>query len=917
MPLAWLCQIDAFARDDGAASAIRLASHDDDRLCHLNTLTWWPAIARLPTLTYDFFDGAFGGEIVTPSGRAELSIAGVPDFASLMLHGARIRWWSGELGAAWGSFTLRFDGMIDNHPAVRDGMASVEFRVDDRWLDDPILSTFAGTTGAEGEAAQKGQVKPLLLGAPRMVAGVLIDSIDTIVQLNDGPIEGVEVAFEDAARFAAPVADYASFAALDGATIAPGLVATGLAVGMVRHGAPGDGVLTYDVKGSNSGSDGGGWVRRAGAMVKRLAARQGKLAKVDTAALTALDTARPWNISIALTAQTTMRELVQSIAQSVNAVALVTWTGLLTILPIDPPEGATPVGTLASDGSALPPVARVDQLSIATPWWRVAIEAEVTQRVHGSDEIRFTALLVDRGRYADGESYREGHIVDLADGSRWLYINPVPTIGNDPPVWPDASNAYWSNLTPPTVGGKVFVQPTAPTAAESTGGDKWLDANGKYWRRVEDITLTIAGEPIEVAGETLEIVWTDNEVQPVLDALREAADAQADADAAAVAAANANEAIADIASDDVLTAGEKPRVIQDVAVITAEQAGIDASATNYGITTEKTAYDNAVAALTAYLATLTAPVAWNVLTGNTTIIGATFRSNFQTVYSTRQALLDRIAEEAGERADWDGISGGGKPEDNADVTSQIEGPANVNINADFLGTTFTPPLPRTVTLALFRNGVDITASCTWTIDEVVSGTIVPTVTAPGTISLAADGGVLTTSRIRVKAVYGSITRFFEFTATRVDAPAPIGGGGSSGSTASTSTWLSLSSTSQANVMAGTGYIEATAGASGRVDLAAPLSYAANYSATGTYDLYLQWQRWNGSSWVNIGSEVLANPLARLRAATLEEISGAINVPLADTGLTTGSSYRYRLVGRVSNNTTRARYIYGTASAVGS
>lgn len=448
MSTAWLCQIDAFARVGGAATTIRLASHDDDRLCHLNAQTWWPAIARLPTLAYDFFDGAFGGEIVTPSGRADLSIEAVPGFAALMLHGARIRWYSGTLGGAWGEYVLRFDGLIDNHPAIRDGVAAVDFRVDDRWLDDPILATYAGTTGAEGEAALKGQVKPLLLGAPRFVEGVLVDSIDTIIQLNDGAIAGVDVGFESVARFAPSAGDYASFAALDAATIAPGFYATCLAGGYVRHGAPPDGALTYHVQGSNAGGDGGGQVRRAGAMIKRIAARLGHSAKVDAAGLTAIDSARPWDLSVPLTSQTTLRELAQSLAQSINAVALVTWTGLLTMLPIDPPEGATPVGTLASDGTALPPVARVDQLGIAPPWWRTAIEADVTHRVHGYDEVRFTANLVEVGIYDSGTTYREGNIASIADGSRWLYTSATPTAGNAPS---DVS-AYWARWSEAVAG---------------------------------------------------------------------------------------------------------------------------------------------------------------------------------------------------------------------------------------------------------------------------------------------------------------------------------------------------------------------------------------------------------------------------------------------------------------------------------
>jgi hypothetical protein len=127
-------------------------------------------------------------------------------------------------------------------------------------------------------------------------------------------------------------------------------------------------------------------------------------------------------------------------------------------------------------------------------------------------------------------------------------------------------------------------------------------------------------------------------------ALADAAAAQADADAA-------NAALADIASDGILSPVEKPVVIRDYNVIVAEQAGIDAQATAYAITTPKTAYDTAVSALTSYLGTLTAPVLWSDLTGNTTIVGATFRSKFADVYTTRQAVLNAIYAAAKAKAD--------------------------------------------------------------------------------------------------------------------------------------------------------------------------------------------------------------------------------------------------------------------------
>ncbi|MDD5159696.1 MAG: hypothetical protein PHI47_06560, partial [Sulfuricurvum sp.] len=46
-----------------------------------------------------------------------------------------------------------------------------------------------------------------------------------------------------------------------------------------------------------------------------------------------------------------------------------------------------------------------------------------------------------------------------------------------------------------------------------------------------------------------------------------------------------------------------------------------------------------------------APVAWNVTTGNTTIVGATFRTKFNDVYTSRQTLLNKIAATAKSIAD--------------------------------------------------------------------------------------------------------------------------------------------------------------------------------------------------------------------------------------------------------------------------
>jgi hypothetical protein len=78
-----------------------------------------------------------------------------------------------------------------------------------------------------------------------------------------------------------------------------------------------------------------------------------------------------------------------------------------------------------------------------------------------------------------------------------------------------------------------------------------------------------------------------------------------------------------IIDPNTLTPDKKPIWIFMETYLTGEQSDIDAKATSYGITTEKTAYDNAISALTTYLATLTTAVLWSDTSGNTTIVDTT------------------------------------------------------------------------------------------------------------------------------------------------------------------------------------------------------------------------------------------------------------------------------------------------------
>jgi hypothetical protein len=138
--------------------------------------------------------------------------------------------------------------------------------------------------------------------------------------------------------------------------------------------------------------------------------------------------------------------------------------------------------------------------------------------------------------------------------------------------------------------------------------------------------------------------------------------------AAGAAQTSANSALGRLqaqASDGILSAVEKKAVLVDWTELSGGQAGIVAQANTYAIVTERDAFVAAVTNLNNYLAGLSP--GWSDTTQDTTIIPATWRTNWDSAYQRRQQLLNKIADEAGKRATWTTVTGAGKPENNATV----------------------------------------------------------------------------------------------------------------------------------------------------------------------------------------------------------------------------------------------------------
>lgn len=154
-----------------------------------------------------------------------------------------------------------------------------------------------------------------------------------------------------------------------------------------------------------------------------------------------------------------------------------------------------------------------------------------------------------------------------------------------------------------------------------------------------------------------EISAAVSEIASDLTAVQNAAQAAQDtANAASASATLANNRLASMADDNTLDRADKFAIIREHSELLAEQSGIDARASAFGITTERTAYNNAITTLTNYLNGLSP--AWNNTTVDTPIVSATFRTRFSDVYVARQSLLNRFAEIAAQRATVAGAEAG-------------------------------------------------------------------------------------------------------------------------------------------------------------------------------------------------------------------------------------------------------------------
>ncbi|HHU56624.1 MAG TPA: hypothetical protein GXZ48_08130, partial [Acholeplasmataceae bacterium] len=160
-------------------------------------------------------------------------------------------------------------------------------------------------------------------------------------------------------------------------------------------------------------------------------------------------------------------------------------------------------------------------------------------------------------------------------------------------------------------------------------------------------------------------------------------------DAAQTDANAANNKLADIANDNKLTPSDKQVTKKEWDIIVAEKPTIEAQATTYGITTEKTNYVSAYNTLNTYITPLLAD-----LTTTSDIVGTTFRANFKDYYDKKAILLKKITDTSKTLSD-------------AAQTTASEALSKANISkaiTDKFGTTIDGGLIETVIMELREAG---------------------------------------------------------------------------------------------------------------------------------------------------------------------------------------------------------------------
>lgn len=900
-----LVEIQPLNLSTGERETVRVASAQDRRITGLNGVVWVPALVQMPALSIRLFDGDFSSTVEPGSATFAVNLDQIavtyPNVYGYLWQGAPVSIYAEEPGTAW-PWTRRFVGKARRFEKQAKRLQLVA-EVDTAALEKDVLYlTYAGTTGLEGGADLKDRVRPWVWGHVKGIEPIQIDIDNSVFQVSGyGAINAISAVYERGASFGDAMANHADYAALVAATIPPGRWATCLAQGLFRLGAPPFGAITADVQGHLVS---GSVPRRTGAIIKAMASALSiSSGSIDSASLDALDAAVARNINVYLTEQVRFIDLAQQLCLPCNAYSGMSWTGKFFAVR---PVFGTATMTLHGQGRADPQVIQMIEGGVEPPFKKTIFGADRCWRVHTTTEIAYQDILVDRGRYSASETYRAGNLVDLADGSRWIYINATATAGNAP-----VEGVYWTALTPVTdirdIGGTVIdLGTTFPDWTVREPGDIHIAPSGVRWIRRADtgIFLTDAnGDQItDATGDAITALQWESRNRTL--------DFVEDGTGYRRVSLDDYNFITSAADDNVLDRSEKRQNNLNYTALLGEHGELDAQAAALGdLGTQRTATQATITALTAYLVALS-PSYLDEQT-DTPIVAAQFRTVWQAAYDGMAELRAAVAGRAAQKAIWDNVTGASKPEDNADVTANaqvvITPPPPQIIYRDYLGSPKAGQFNRVLTPVVLRGGTDIRTADAATYAITTSGV---TATVNNTTGNADKGRITVTAGgagwiSLTVTVTGIALGPFVIPFTVQNDPPPSAGGGAGGVKFASDSTLAQVSSASFTAMTGTDSGETvftvTLATGESLRGSAPLTYTAFATGSLSVALVAKWQyRLVGSgTWLDFDTAISGSN-AEWFAGDFSANPGSIAVTQVKGGLTAGD-YECRLVGALSSS----------------
>lgn len=505
----------------------------------------------------------------------------------------------------------------------------------------------------------------------------------------------------------------------------------------------------------------------------------------------------------------------------------------------------------------------------------------------------------------------------------------------------------------------IFYQPSFPAIAGSVENDRWIDTdagNFELRRLAGNGEVSFGGSELTFGGQTLVLPpWAPAPDQRIAQALIDAAGAQATADSKVITfnqeTTPAPEGVGDLWYQPSTKSLKRwsGSTWQEVATVgaTAEQIAQIGAALTAAENAQATAdgkidsYYQASAPTGANEGDLWTDTddgnklyrftsgAWTLIrdTGIAAAIAAaggaqaTADGKIVSFVSTAAPTAEGTGDlwynpDNGEMRRWDGDSWESTADNTALNQPSITGATSVAFNADYLGGSVTP-LPRDLPYKRLQGSTDVTSATSWSIPS-----------SDGvTLTIGASDGVVNITAVTkdsasytVRSSYAGVVRDLIVPVQKIRAAPPVNTGSSGGNPGTTGSGNVSSSTNLTTYGGGSSAgFTCVAGTVGAVALSAALTVSL-YSSGGVFSQtgYAKWQwRVPGGTWADVGSEVVSDG-----AAVYDKFSGpedtTLTISVTKTGLTSGSTYEFRLDYRKGSGTTgQIMSFSGTGTGVGS